>query len=299
MFGKLAFINNPIIRQFEKRVDFSPVEMREGEPYIIAFYGKNLLYRVGEIPEFYLSAQEVEPFSPQWDEACLLGWQDGRRVVTLFITTLPVVEEKSSYAQLPLWEGYQQKYFYEAEAGAVAQAYSLLTWHRSQKFCGYCGKKMQIKGGGASRQCSHCSSESFPRVDPVAIMLVHDANACLLARSPNFAHKRYSCLAGFIEQGETLEAAVQREVYEEMGVLLGEVTYHFSQPWPFAHSLMLGCSARALSRHITMDPIEIEDGGWFERESVQLMLEGRHPEGLIIAPEGSIARCLIRQWLGS
>ena len=109
----------------------------------------------------------------------------------------------------------------------------------------------------------------------------------------------YSCLAGFIEPGETIENAVRRETLEEMGMPVGRVTYHASQPWPFPYSLMIGCHAEALSDEFTVDRSELEDGRWFSRGEVLSMLDGTHAEGLSTPPTGAIAAHLIRSWAES
>ena len=121
----------------------------------------------------------------------------------------------------------------------------------------------------------------FPRTDPVVIMLVIDGDSCLVGRQPRFNPGMYSALAGFIEPGETVEAAVRREVAEESGVRVGAVAYHASQPWPFPASLMLGCFAQALSREILVDINELEDARWLGRDEVRAMFASSHPGGLI------------------
>ena len=127
-------------------------------------------------------------------------------------------------------------------------------------------------------------------------MLVTDGNRLLLGRSPGWPVGMFSCLAGFMEPGETVEAAVRREVYEETGVHVGEVRVLSSQPWPFPASLMLGCVAQATSTEITIDPLEIEQALWLDREALVQVLAGRHPQ--INAPrQGAIARNMIENWL--
>ncbi len=153
-----------------------------------------------------------------------------------------------------------------------------------------------MRGGGAKRQCPNCGAEHFPRTDPVAIMLPVRGEKCILARGPHFAPGSYSCLAGFIEHGETIEAAVRRESVEEMGLSIGRVAYHASQPWPFPYSLMIGCHAEVLSDDFTIDRSELEDGRWFSRAEVRTMLAGTHENGLRVPPSGAIATHLIKAW---
>ena len=185
------------------------------------------------------------------------------------------------------------------ELGALAQGASLLAWSANHRFCGRCGTATEMRSGGYRRTCPHCGAEHFPRTDPVAIMLTVRGDECLLARSRHFASGMYSCLAGFIEPGETIEDAVRRETFEEAGLRIGRVAYHASQPWPFPYSLMIGCHAEALPGALSLDDSELEAGRWFPHEEVRAMVEGRHPEGLIVPPAGAIATHLIRNWLES
>ena len=184
-----------------------------------------------------------------------------------------------------------------AEAlGELAQGAALLAWHHGHRFCGRCGAETRMRIGGYKRTCTGCGAEHFPRTDPVAIMLAVREDSCLLGRGPHFGPGMYSCLAGFIEPGETIEAAVRRETLEESGIRLGRVLYHASQPWPFPHTLMIGCFGEALNGDIAFDGRELEDCRWFARDEVRAMVEGRHPDGLGIPPAGAIASHLIRFW---
>ncbi|MEI4484739.1 NAD(+) diphosphatase [Frigidibacter sp. MR17.14] len=183
---------------------------------------------------------------------------------------------------------------FEAEVAATARA--LLTWHGGHGFCSACGTASVIAQAGWSRHCPSCERQHFPRTDPVVIMLVTRGNSLLLGRSPGWPEGMYSCLAGFMEPGETLEAAVRREVFEETGVRVGRVGYVASQPWPFPASLMLGCHGHAESTEITVDPAEIEAACWVTREELAEIFAGLHP--VIRAPRrGAIAGHLMRLWL--
>ena len=156
-----------------------------------------------------------------------------------------------------------------------------------------------MRAGGYKRVCTQCHAEHFPRTDPVAIMLTVTPDRCILGRGAHFAPGMYSALAGFIEPGETIEAAVRRETLEESGVRLGRVVYHASQPWPFPYSLMIGCYGEALDTEIRFDARELEDCRWFERAEVLDMLAGSHGGGLKTPPPLAIAHQLIRHWAES
>ena len=182
----------------------------------------------------------------------------------------------------------------DAEIAATARA--ILEWHRSHGFCANCGAKTEQTTGGWQTDCAACGRHHFPRTDPVVIMLILHGNSVLMGRSPGWPEGMYSLLAGFIEPGETIEAAVRREVFEEAGVKVGQVDYLASQPWPFPASLMFGCQGIAQSRDISIDPVEIEDALWVTREEMMEVFAGQHPQ--INAPrKGAIAHFILENWL--
>jgi NAD+ diphosphatase len=182
----------------------------------------------------------------------------------------------------------------EAELAATAKA--LLHWHRSHGFCAACGVATEMAQGGWQRVCPACAASHFPRTDPVVIMLITRGNSVLVGRNENWPEGMYSLLAGFVEPGETVEAAVRREVMEEAGIRVGAVRYLASQPWPFPASLMLGCAGEALSEAITLDPEELQDALWITREEMVAVMAGRHPR-IKPARRGAIAHFLIANWL--
>jgi NAD+ diphosphatase len=179
----------------------------------------------------------------------------------------------------------------------LAEGKSLLLWNSRRRFCSNCGGETRVVEAGWRRDCPACKMQHFPRTDPVVIMLAIDGDRCLLGRSGRFATNSWSCLAGFVEPGETIEEAVRREVREEAGIIVGEVKYFRSQPWPFPSSLMIGCHARALSRELVVDHNELEGARWFDREEVASMLARQHPEGLITPVPIAIAYHIIRSWV--
>lgn len=182
------------------------------------------------------------------------------------------------------------------DAELIATAKALLGWHRSHRFCSACGTPSDAVDGGWQRKCPDCGTMHFPRTDPVVIMLITRGNKTLIGRSPGWPDGMYSCLAGFMEPGETMEAAVRREVAEETGVRVGAVRYLASQPWPYPSSLMIGCAGDAESEAITLDPAELEDAIWISREDMASVLAGDHP--LIRKPRaGAIAGFLLTNWV--
>ncbi len=182
------------------------------------------------------------------------------------------------------------------EAGAAAEAKGVLGWHETHRFCAMCGGPTEAGDAGWRRVCPACGAQHFPRTDPVVIMLILSGEALLVGRSPGWPPGMYSLLAGFMEPGESIEAAVRREVFEEAGVRVGRVDYLASQPWPFPSSLMIGCRGEAGGRAITLDPVELEDARWISRETAMAALDGSNPD-LRLARRGSIARFLIEHWL--
>jgi len=181
--------------------------------------------------------------------------------------------------------------------GIFAQAKALMHWHAHHGHCANCGAITRVAAAGWRRECDVCKAQHFPRTDPVVIMLAVDGDNCLLGRQPRFPKAMYSCLAGFLESGETIEDAVRREIFEESGVRCGAVAYLASQPWPFPASLMIGCIAQATTRELQVDGVELEDARWFPRAEARAMLEGRHPNKLLAPHRMAIAHHLLRAWV--
>lgn len=185
------------------------------------------------------------------------------------------------------------------EAPLFACALSLANWHGRHGFCSVCGQPTKVVRGGWSRRCPACGAEHFPRCDPVVIMLAEHDGRLLLGRQPHYPPGRFSALAGFVEPGETIEAAVARELQEEAGIEVTDVRYVASQPWPFPSSLMIGCRARALDDELTIDFTELDDARWFTRGEVAAALAGEHGSAFLAPPRFAIARTLLEDWLAA
>jgi NAD+ diphosphatase len=176
----------------------------------------------------------------------------------------------------------------------LAQARSIVHWHQSHGFCAKCGQASVMQDAGYRRHCAACGTDHFPRTDPVVIMAVCHGNTALLGRQKAWPENMYSTLAGFMEPGETIEAAVRREVFEEVGIRIGAVEYVASQPWPFPSSLMIGMIGEAENTEITIDETEIETARWFNAIELQMMLDRTHPQGLNASRPDAIAWHLVK-----
>jgi NAD+ diphosphatase len=158
------------------------------------------------------------------------------------------------------------------EAAILAEARSLIDWHARHGFCAQCGTPTDVSSAGWTRRCPNCRTGHYPRSDPVTIMLVVRGEQALLGRNKRRPGQRFSCLAGFMEPGETPEEAVRREVKEESGIRVGRVKYLAAQPWPFPSTLMMGFIAEGISNEITIDPEELAEARWFDREEIRAMV---------------------------
>ena len=188
----------------------------------------------------------------------------------------------------------------ERDAALVVHAVGIAEWIWATRHCIRCGGIYEPLHLGHVLRCTDCGREEFPRTDPAVIMVVTDGVApddrCLLGRHPAWPPGRYSTLAGFVEPGESIEQAVRREVLEESGIVVSDVAYFGSQPWPLPRSLMIGCIATATSTEVSVDGEEIEDARWFTREQMRAEAEA----GTLVLPGGiSISRSLIEHWYGA
>jgi len=264
-----CFAGNPLDRVFQRRQDAAWIAslLADPETRLLPLVDLKPLGRDATA----LDWQPVAPWRSLIESGAMLiflGIGDGRAYFALDASTAKdaldgasPIDARTMAAAIP-----------GEEAAILAEARSLLDWHSRHGFCAACGTPSAVASAGWTRRCPNCQAHHFPRVDPVVIMLTVDGERCLLGRGRRRPGNRFSCLAGFMEPGETLEEAVRREVQEEAGIKVGRVRYLASQPWPFPSSLMMGCLAEALSHDINIDPEEIGEARWFAREEVKAMV---------------------------
>ena len=294
-----GFSGNRIDRRSEKRDD-GAVDGALADPAarLYLFQGDKVVLKAASAPDPIFRLAEAQALSADHATTLLLGWTEaGPRLAALLPATMAL--DEGSFRLIDLRSLAIEGSMTAADLGAMAQARSLCNWHLRHGHCSVCGAASVMKIGGYRRDCPSCGAEHFPRTDPVVIMLTIDGERCLLGRQARFAPGMYSCLAGFVEPGETIEDAVRRETQEESGIKVGRVRYYSSQPWPFPSSLMIGCHAEALSTEIHRDEVELDDCRWFDRAEVLSMIAGTHPDGIKCPPGIAIASHIIRAWAES
>ncbi|WNV07976.1 NAD(+) diphosphatase [Tardiphaga sp. 709] len=299
--GHPAFVSNTLDRAAHLRFSDEKLFALEGKSSSRAYviYRDSLVMKKdGDAQRALLTIDEALKFGAN-PGTVFLGLRDGDAVFGMGIGA-PAVEKLLTRDDVVVSElrgMAMQGVVPPEQLSAVAQAKSLVSWHQRHGFCANCGAKSSMAEGGWKRVCPSCKTEHFPRTDPVVIMLVEKGDKCLLGRQKQFAPGMYSCLAGFVEAAETIEDAVKREIFEEAGIRCTDVTYYMTQPWPYPSSLMIGCSARAISDEITVDKMELEDARWFDRDEAMLMWKREHPDGLAGPHPFAIAHHLLGRWL--
>jgi len=297
----LGYVDSIIARVAEKRGDDAFLEACAADPRcgMFAIGGELVVLRKtanGLEPLF--RADEIRALAPVNETVFLgLAGEAGRFGIALDPEATKALKGHPDFIVTDLRTIAVQGIVTPDHLAPLAEAKALLAWHARHRFCANCGVATTMTQAGWKRECPSCKVEHFPRTDPVAIMLAVDGDRCLLGRAGRFVNNMWSCLAGFIEPGESIEDAVRRETLEEAGIVCGEVKYFRSQPWPFPMSLMIGAHARATSTDITVDRTELEDARWFTRDETALMFTGQHPEGISIPPPMAIAHHIIRAWV--
>jgi len=297
----LMFAGGNIDRQSENRkADSLEQAMKNPDARAIVFARGRVMINLGASdadPLFPLDA--IKAFKPRPEHAVLLGFENEVPLIAMPAghdpetdgEYLPGTIKAIDYRSLAL-----QGLLPATRMGEVAQGAALLAWHSTHRFCSRCGHESETADGGYKRFCPNCSTEHFPRTDPVVIMLAVDGERCLMGRSHNWTEGMYSALAGFVEPGETFEAAVRRELGEEAGIKIGKVQYQANQPWPFPFSLMIGCFAEAVSTKIFMDEKELSDCRWFTRKEILRALDTPESAGFLVSSKMAIAHHLIDHW---
>lgn len=297
----LGYTESCIERAAEKRTDAAALRAFAEDPRAGAYVlsGEHIVMKRGEPlndPLFTLAeARALEGAT----ETVFLGLIDGAARFGFGIAPLAAeaLKNHDGYYLRDLRSIAVQGLVAPGHLPPIAEAKAVLHWHARHRFCSNCGAATRPVDGGWRRHCLQCNTEHFPRTDPVVIMLAVNGERCLLGRSPRFMPGMWSCLAGFMEPGESIDDAVHRETREEVGIVCRRVVYFRSQPWPFPTSLMIGCHAEALTRDLTVDRAELEDARWFDRDEVISMLLGRHKDGLTTPPPVAIAHHIVRAWV--
>jgi len=298
---RLGYTASQLARAAEHRPDGAAIAALAAHSgaRLYAMGGEMIVLKKSASPsEALFTAGEARALGPAL-ETVFLGLLDGvpRFAIGLPAQTVEGLKERNDLLITDLRSIAVQGLTDAEHLPPIAEAKAVLGWHARHRFCANCGAPTQAVDAGWRRDCPSCSTQHFPRTDPVVIMLAVDGDKCLLGRSPRFAPTMWSCLAGFVEPGESIEDAVRRETLEEAGIACGRITYFASQPWPFPSSLMIGCHAEAVTRDIVVDRTELEDARWFSKDEVAAMLLRRHPEGLTTPPPVAIAHHIVRAWV--
>jgi len=298
---RLGYTASQIERASEKRNDeaFLHALMADPRAGLYAIAGEMVVLKAGdEVHDPMFRPEEVAALGQQ-TETVFLGLIDGagRFGVALDPSAVEPLKAQNRFFITDLRSIAVQGLVAHEHLPPMAEAKAMLHWHARHRFCSNCGAPSTLVEAGWRRDCPACKATHFPRTDPVVIMLAIDGDRCLLGRQTRFVKGMWSCLAGFVEPGETIEEAVRRETREEAGIACGRVRYFATQPWPFPMSLMIGCHAEALSTDITVDRSELEDARWFDREEAAQMLLRRHPVKLGTPPSVAIAYHIIRAFV--
>lgn len=299
----IPYLDTDIYRAAERRHDslWITEQLQHPEALIAPLWQSQQFFQ--GINPAYLSVEEIRNVLSEDHHFIFLGLRGEQPFFALDLshheeTIVQEITAIGEFAQLRTRVGELNA----GDASFLLYARAIVHWHRQYQFCFKCSAPLENRHGGHVKQCTNpaCKTETYPRSDPAVIVLVEhkpddgSGPRCLLGRAARYPAKMYSTLAGFVEPGENLEAAVAREVWEESGVRVGNVVYQGSQPWPFPASLMVGFRAEARSTEITIDTEELEDARWWTIPEI----EAAYGAGdLLLSGSDSIARFLIMSWL--
>lgn len=286
------YAGNSFNRLAERRRDAQWLTnlLAEGEVCLLPLWqGRSLVRGGAGSPSIALLEQRVLGQAVAERELVFLGEFRGKYccAVELQGEAAPLPPEHGEFHELRIIGGQMDR----DEAGLLGYARALLMWRDKHRYCGRCGSATYSINAGHTLKCSNeaCALQHFPRLDPAIIVLVTDGERVLLGRQAQWPAGRYSTIAGYIEWAESVEEAVAREVREEAGVIIDEVEYHSSQPWPFPSSLMLGFIAHAVTTEIERTDMELEDARWFSREDIAA-------GAIVLPPVQAVSYRLIESW---
>jgi NAD+ diphosphatase len=306
----ITFANNPLDRASQLRSDQAWQQdaiTSEKSRFMIFFEDRPLIKinadRPNEPEILWISHHQLAPLLTNNSRPLFLGLKDELPFYAVDLTGL-------NLDQILSHPSFATSKFIDARSiapnldnpstGIIAQAKSNFEWNKNNIYCSKCaGVKLKTKDTGYKKFCEQCQSEYFPRVDPVVIMLPCHNNKCLLGRQKGFPPGMFSALAGFVEPGETIEDAVIREINEEVGLQSKNVSYKFTQPWPFPSSLMIGCTAEVDNPDYKVDEEEIVEAVWLTKEDLTKILVGKSEKRIWIPPPMAIAHQLIVHWMNN
>jgi NAD+ diphosphatase len=299
----LGYTENRLDRAAERRLDTAWLAACQADPTTLSYVigGEMIVLKKGAgVNDPAFTPQEARALAPAAEQV-FLGLDNGaaRFGNGIAPSDAEALKTRDDLVVIDLRSIAIQGLVMPEHLPPLAEAKAMLHWHARHRFCSVCGGRSEVAEAGWKRACPACKAEHFPRTDPVAIMLSVRGDRALLGRSGRFAATMWSCLAGFVEPGESIEDAVRRETLEEAGIRCGRVKYLYSQPWPFPMSLMNGCLAEALNDDIRMDENELVGCRWFSKDELAAMLMRKHPEGLTCPPPVAIAHHIIRTWVES
>ena len=300
MLANIPFCGDPLDRANNERRNPDWVERMLASPdtRYLPYWKLNPLSTIADEPELMWLDRTVLAHVAENDPPVLLGMQGEVAHFAVDISPLadPIVELGIEGGAFNDTRALATRI--GGDAGTVAHGRQVLDWHSRHRFCPRCGNPTDPRDAGASRKCSTCEAEHFPRTDPVVIMVVWSGDRCILGRQKAWAPGFYSALAGFIDQGETIEEAVRREVKEEVGLDVDAVVYRASQPWPFPSSLMIGCFAHATGESETVDAFELDGARWFTRDQIRAAIADPNTEkhGFGVPGYVAIAHHIIKDW---